>query len=184
MFLLHIINLFLTELHYTHQYRYRSILLAAGGIGVTPIIGMLKDIYDVNVPAGDDCLPMPRFGSEEDHVIETIYFLWAMPSIADYETFRNEVEEFILRAKAAGKPNLVPLIYITRSKENLISPLFAGRPNIVDIYQRMMKGLPPRQSALVFVCGPQPLVAECWDRSIRYTMKGSQVDFHHEIFEF
>ena len=164
--------------------RYRTMLLAGGGIGVTPIIGMLKDIYDMNIPGGSDGTPAPRLGAQQEHTIDTIYFLWAMPSITDYETFRKEVNEFIERAKAPGKPNLVPLIHITRSKETLEEPLVAGRPNIVEIYQRMMKGQLSRHASLVFVCGPQPLVAECWDRSIKYTLKGSHIDFHHEIFEF
>ena len=151
---------------------------------MTPIIGMLKDIYDMNIPAGSDCMPAPRLSAHQEHTIDTIYFLWAMPSIIDYDTFRKEVDEFIERAKAPNKPNLVALIHITRSKETLSPPLISGRPNILDIYQRMMRGQSSRHASLVFVCGPQPLVAECWDRSIKYTLKGSHIDFHHEIFEF
>jgi predicted ferric reductase len=48
---------------------YGTILLAAGGIGVTPLIGMLKDIYDVEVPEDQRRAAAP-------HGIETIYLLW------------------------------------------------------------------------------------------------------------
>lgn len=50
-------------------YSYRVILLAAGGIGVTPVIGMLKDIYNVDVSTEYHRQAHP-------HVIDTIYFLW------------------------------------------------------------------------------------------------------------
>jgi NAD(P)H-flavin reductase len=149
-------------------------LLAGGGIGVTPIIGMLKDIYNVNV---EDT-------TTQVHQIETIYFLWVMPKLADYECFRAEVEMFIELSRAPGMPNLVPLIYITRSKEELVAPFYSGRPDILGVYRKLMNNRLVGSNGLVFGCGPQPLIAELWDKSIQYTVRGDKIDFHHEIFEF
>lgn len=83
-----------------------------------------------------------------------------MPRTEDYELFREELEEFMLRSKAPHMPNLVPLIYITRSKDSLSEPFTSGRPNIGFIYQKICKGRPVDQAGLVFACGPQPLVSE------------------------
>jgi hypothetical protein len=107
-----------------------------------------------------------------------------MPKLEDYECFRDEIEEFKLRAEAPDKPTLVLLIYITRSQEKLLAPFIPGRPNIGRVYRDMLQGRPKGQRSLVFACGPQPLVAELWDKSISYTLKGRHIDFHHEIFEF
>lgn len=85
-----------------------------------------------------------------------------MPRIEDYELFREELEEFMRHAKASHMPNLVPLIYITRSKYTLSKPFIAGRPNIGNIYQQLCKDRPVNQAGLVFACGPQPLVSELY----------------------
>jgi predicted ferric reductase len=159
--------------------RYPMILLAAGGIGVTPVIGMLKDIYDVGVGDGES-KPTPQ-----PNAIETIYFLWAMQHIEDYECFREEIELCLERSRESPeRPSLVPLIYITRSKEELAEPFIAGRPQLAQVFERMMQEHDEDQTGLVFACGPQPLVAELWDKSIEHTVQGREIDFHHEVFEF
>jgi len=155
---------------------YPMILLAAGGIGVTPIIGMLKDVYDIDLSIGSII--------EEPHAINTIYFLWAMPKLEDYECFRHEVELCVAKAKLPGYPRLVPMIYITRSKEILTYPFVAGRPKLGNIFQCMMQNHHVDDAGLVFACGPQPLVSELWDKSIQSTVQGRQIDFHHEVFDF
>lgn len=155
---------------------YPMILLAAGGIGVTPIMGMLKDIYDIDLPVGSI--------TEEPHAIDTIYFLWVMPHLEDYESFRHELESCMEQAKLPSYPKLVPMIYITRSKEKLKYPFVAGRPKLGNIFQGMMLSHSVDDAGLIFACGPQPLVAELWDKSVQHTVKGHHIDFHHEVFDF
>lgn len=160
--------------------RYPMILLAAGGIGVTPTIGMMKDIYDVGLGDG-----ISKFKSvPQPNAIETIYFLWAMQKQEDYECFREDIEQCIQRSKDTDLPTLVPLIYITRSTGELEDPFIAGRPQLADVFERMMYEHNEDQTGLVFACGPQPLVAELWDKSIEHTINGREIDFHHEVFEF
>ena len=55
-------------------------LLVGGGIGVTPVMGMLKDIYDVGLPN--------EMQHQQQHCIDTIYFMWVMPHLTDYDLFR------------------------------------------------------------------------------------------------
>lgn len=150
-------------------------LLAAGGIGLTPVMGILRDVYDIGLDKNAYCQP---------HAMETIYLMWVMPHIADYECFREEIEMCVERAKDPNKPDLVLLVYVTRAEEKLHTPFHAGRPNISNVFKSIMKKHSPIRAGLVFACGPQPLVAELWDKSIQCTMKGRQIDFHHEIFDF
>ncbi len=87
------------------------------------------------------------------------------------------------RSKAPHRPKLVLSIYVTRSKETLQPPFYSGRPNVKNIVTTMVETHPDKVG-LVFACGPTPLVSELWDSSIRSTMKGRRVDFHHEVFDF
>ena len=151
------------------------LLLAGGGIGITPVMCMVKDIYDIGLP------PSQHFRTS--HAIETVYLMWVMPNLIDYESFRDDLETCVVRSQAPGRPKLVLSIYITRSKESLEPPLIAGRPKIGQIFTNMMEAHPD-QPGLVFACGPAPMVTELWDNSIQSTIKGRLIDFHHEIFEF
>lgn len=157
--------------------RYPVILLAGGGIGVTPVMGMLKDIYDIGLTEEQSSYAPP-------HAIDTIYALWVMPHLADYECFREELAMCVERAKSPDKPNLVLLVYITRAKEELQPPFLKGRPLIGQLFHQLMENRPKEDATLVFACGPKPMVAELWDNSIQQTMKGRMVNFHHEIFDF
>ncbi len=47
-----------------------------------------------------------------------------------------------------------------------------------------MLGAHANKTGLVFACGPKPMVAELWDNSIKATVRGVRIDFHHEVFEF
>lgn len=150
-------------------------LLAGGGIGITPVMSMVKDIYDVGLPASQQ--------GKVPHAIQTVYLMWVMPNIADYESFRADLEQCVERAKAPGRPRLVLSVYVTRSKEALSAPFVSGRPKVGKLFQDMMASHPDA-AGLVFACGPGPMVAELWDNSIQSTIQGRRVDFHHEVFEF
>lgn len=117
------------------------------------------------------------------HAIQTIYFMWVMPSIIDYEIFRHELESLIETSLTPGRPKLVINVYITRSKEVLELPFIAGRPQIGKIFDTMISSHPGK-AGMVFACGPRPLVSELWDKSIQATISGTRIDFHHEIFDF
>ena len=156
-------------------FRYPFMLLAAGGIGVTPVMGMLKDVYDVNLP--------DYMQNQLPHAIQTIYFMWVMPTIADYSSFKDEIQVIVEKSKAPGRPKLVLLIYVTRSKDALDEPFISGRPKIGKLFERMISDH-PQKAGLVFACGPSPLVSELWDNCIQNTLKGKRIDFHHEVFEF
>lgn len=151
------------------------ILLAAGGIGVTPVMGMIKDIYDINLPADEH--------HTISHCIDTVYFMWVIPSIIDYELFREEIEICLQKSSQPNRPKLILMVYVTRSKEILNSPFICGRPNIPKLFDIMTSNQLDKAS-LVFACGPSPMVAELWDHSINSTLQGHRVDFHHEVFDF
>ena len=150
-------------------------LLVGGGIGITPVMSMVKDLYDIGLPEKDV--------KREPHLIQKVYLMWVMPNIDDYESFRSDIDMCVQRSKEPGRPKLELLIYITRSKEELKTPFISGRPKVGKLLQKMLVEHPD-DAGLIFACGPAPMVAELWDHSIQNTLKGRRLDFHHEIFEF
>jgi predicted ferric reductase len=150
--------------------------MAAGGIGITPILGMLKDAYDIGLTEDQARTACP-------HAIDTIYLLWVMPHVEDATCFWEELEMCVAASKSAHMPNLVLMIYVTRAKDKLKPPFASGRPNIENIF-KILNSHGTEHASLVFACGPQAMVSELWDKSVQHTMKGRLIDFHHEIFEF
>lgn len=151
------------------------ILLAAGGIGVTPVMGLLKDVYDFGLPK--------NMHNRKSHAIQTIYFMWVMPTRDDFEIFRHEIAVLLETSLTPGRPKLVVNVYITRSKETLQLPFISGRPKIGKVFDTMIASHPGK-AGMVFACGPRPLVSELWDKSIQTTIAGTRIDFHHEVFDF
>lgn len=156
------------------DHRYPALLLVGGGIGITPIMGIVKDIYDYGVATTT---------RTKMHKIDTVYLVWVMPKIDDYKLFRSELDEIVSKSKADNKPKLVLSVYVTRSKECLQPPFYSGRPRMKAMFDSLLANHPDK-TALVFACGPPPLVAELWDNSTRCVKAGRRVDFHHEVFDF
>ena len=74
--------------------QYAMQLLVGGGIGITPVMGMLKDIYDIGLPA--------EMQSSQPHCVDTIYFMWVLPNLNDYELFREDLDECMRKATEPG----------------------------------------------------------------------------------
>jgi NAD(P)H-flavin reductase len=71
--------------------RFPAVILVSGGIGVTPVMGILKDIY--------------RTGQVERKArrsaIEDVHFVWTVPSADQYGWFDEDVKELV--GAAEGK---------------------------------------------------------------------------------
>lgn len=151
--------------------------MVAGGIGVTPCMGILKDVYDIGLTDEQRNSLIPC-------AIDSIYLLWVIPYLEDYECFRPELEALMEESKHPSRPTLNLMVYVTRSKDTLKLPFISGRPNVSNLFRVVMEDHDDEDATLVFSCGPQALVSETWDQSIQHTMQGRLVDFHHEIFDF
>ncbi len=153
-------------------------LLAGGGIGITPVMGMLKDVYNYNLNSTERIL---------SNRIKTLYFLWVMPNLKDYDLFKTEIDAIATIAKNDNNkifPKLKLFIYITREKNKLNEPFYSGRPKMKNLFDTMLNDHDKNVPGLVFACGPSPLVSELWDNSIQVSAKGRRMDFHHEVFDF
>jgi len=168
--------------------RFPNIVLAAGGIGISPVIGMVKDLYR--------CGNLDFCGVKSpSHVVEDIRILWVARSPAQYTWFEEEVAMFIKAAQSPALPRFHADIYLTGVKENdsgyqALLPVSVGRASLAfhvgrpDLTQFCSDSISVDKANLIFVCGPSQMVSSLWDASVVSSTKGSSVRFHHEIFEF
>eukprot|EP00808_Paulinella_micropora_P029589 g83441.t1 len=159
--------------------RYNVLFLAGGGVGVTPVMGIMKELFNV----GRGLSPSAR-ATVKPHRIREVYVMWVIPQVADYEVFREDIEQCMLMARRPQFPKLRVMVYATRAKkEEAVPPIHTGRPNFTCIFDELERKH-VKQAGLVFACGPEPMVNELWDQSSRRSMEGARLDFHHETFNF
>jgi len=157
--------------------RYPCLMLVGGGVGITPIIGILKDVYNVgNYSAEERHRVIP-------HSVRNIFALWVVRYPADFEWFKHDLEQCALQSLKAPFPNLHAWVYVSRGGPDMPKPMIPGRPEFEEVFQEM-DTIVGQDTSLVFACGPDAMVNELWDRSIRRSISGSRTDFHHETFNF
>lgn len=152
--------------------RYGVLMLVGGGIGITPIISILRDIYDHN-------------RSEKPHCMQHIHAVWVMPYMEEADLFLGVLEEMQLIANAdPSLPDLTLHVHCTRTKDcTAVGAVKTGRP---DFSQLLFEATDPNSecATLVFACGPGKMVNELWDECTSRNSRHQRIDFHHETFEF
>jgi len=186
--------------------RYGSLVLVGGGIGITPIISIVKDIYEENEV-------------KKPHCINNVHLIWIMPFEADAALFLDQL--LIYRELSIHDPSLPLLIvsiHVTREEsmqDNTIGPIFYSKPEfplVMDDVKRKAE-ITGSSSILVFACGPgrsvlcfpyfppklsallifidftscttkHSMVNRVWDASMKKNSKNVRVDFHHESFSY
>ena len=162
--------------------RYEALVLTSGGIGVTPMVAMLRYYYLYNVSA-HTALITPI------HLPKHVYFVWTIPDLKMYETFKEPIQWCAARSGSHGYPQLHLQIYVTRDKEATaeaagLAPgdIINKRPDMKAVLEGVRVHAIPRVAVLV--CGPGPLVQGTWDAAKELSDTKVQFDYHHETFEF
>jgi len=158
--------------------RYPVLMLCSGGIGVTPLVSILKDIYHVgNFPPGHTTSP---------HKIEAIYAVWIIPDSVNYKWFETEFQQIWAASQDPLLPILNLWVYVTREKSENIpeeSHMVAGRPDFDSIFNLAAITYPNR-AKMAFACGPEKMVNTIWDTVTASKLAGNRFDFIHETFEW
>lgn len=166
--------------HHDFNFRqYPKVLLAGGGVGVTPVMGMLKDVYNVG-----------NYNEQEKkalqpHRIQHLFAMWCIRHKTDYDWFKKDLLECVEKAKRPEFPKLSVWVYVSRLGEGEEEEhLIKGRPNIKKVFDTVCAASGGKGSTLAFACGPAAMVNEIWDLSITRSDATTNIDFHHETFEF
>jgi len=171
-------------------WRYPSNILVSAGIGIAPVISILKDCY--------------RFGDLPGHlkdrnplnVMQSIIVVWIIPDPTNFAWFSQELNEFYAFAEQNPHfPALNVWIYFSKPASDA-TPLTDklcpsiprdnfrfGKPSFDDI---LGSALDANQGIahLVFACGPANMVNAVWDSANLQKIKGNRFDFHHETFNW
>jgi len=160
--------------HRCNYRRYPVLMLFGGGVGITPIMGLLKDMFNVgDIPANKPAPP---------HCVEAVYMMWTMPDEVVFKWFEKQLLECLENSGHNDLPTLHLYIHVT--KGNVTHHLLrAGRPDVSAVFDDVAQAK-PNKAVTVFACGPAAMVNSAWDKANSMERSGNRFDFHHETFEF
>jgi len=156
--------------------RYPSVILVGGGVGITPLIAMIKDMYNYNMSS-----EQKQKNPLSPHLKE-VTFVWSCVSEEVFGWFSDVVEYCEKKSSVSGYPKINFEIFITRAKTVSNPILKAGRPDLTKIFK--IVGDTEYKRIAVFACGPSALVNSCWDESVKNSVGTQLWEFHHETFDF
>jgi len=162
------------NLHLNYR-RFPAVLLVAGGIGFTPMLGILKDMFDV----GD----LNPHAKPKPHCVEAVYVVWSITTVDQYYWFADELNECYKNSEREGMPQMNVSIYVTKPDDEIESVFTVGRPNFAAIFKDIAKRHEGK-TVSAFACGPKAMIKICWDCSVARSKNGTLFNFHQETFEF
>jgi len=151
--------------------RYRTVMLVSGGVGVTPMMSILRDLVDRQVSS----MPITT---------QAIYFLWVIPDIDSYSWFATELKELLNRAAALPtQAYLLDIkVFLTRSTTTPSSMYFQGRPNLKYL-MRDIKNYHGSGDVAVGACGPAAMLQEVRNAAVVESNETGLIKVHCETFE-
>jgi len=160
-----------------HLTRYPVMIMIGGGIGLTPILGVLRDIYRTGDLSVEDVDRIPR------HCISDIHVIWTIQSVEQYEWFQEDMEALQSASRHPYMPSLHITVHVTRPRagQPIAAGFTTGRPNWKVIFDNIAASRPDVARS-VFSCGPTMMIRDVWDETSRRSRKGESFDFHSETF--
>lgn len=150
---------------------YETVILVAGGIGVTPLISIFKDQYQLH-----------KEGHPGSQHIKNIYLIWVVRDISYLEMFRYVFDDIAHDHNSQDKFHIKFCVTRRSFSKSLVehSPLepqpTMGRPNIHQEFADIAKS--GNKNVMTLVCGPQLMINEVQNAAFFF-----KFDLHTETFE-
>jgi predicted ferric reductase len=154
---------------------YPVLLLIGAGVGVTPMISILRELY--GVCGSGEHLP-PKYGR-----VQSVFFHWGVRNMQQYGWFSPIIEEVKARSNYTHVPNFQLAVHSDQDVGEQGPEITVGRPNIAAIFRHVADSH-PGSAVAVCVCGPPPVVFATWDQCSQARLKGLHFDLHFETFIF
>jgi ferredoxin-NADP reductase len=162
--------------------RYEAVVLVSAGIGVTPMISILRYYFLYNV-SSHVALGTPI------HLAKHIFFVWTIPDMGVYEMFRDQITWCHERSGSEGFPQLHVQIYVTKQDGAKAEEfglrdgdVITKRPDMKAVLQGVKEHRIPRTAVLM--CGPKLLANATHSAVVELSDGDVLFDYHHETFEF
>lgn len=147
---------------------YESVLLLAGGIGVTPMAAILDDLYE-------------KCKTHKPRRLEKVTFCWSVQSKDALACMEELVKKIQSNPNPVTGVEFSIQVYVTRGKEEAEWHM-VGRPKFQTIFDsagRPKDGAGKEWNVGVLACGPESMIVECQKQAM-----DAGFDFHKEIFSF
>nr|CAG8474216.1 2565_t:CDS:2 [Entrophospora candida] len=154
---------------------YDTVILFSGGIGVTPMISILRNLVD-------------RLVSGMTIATNTIYFVWAVPNLDSYHWFSTELQEIQDKFNIIANNSYILDIQVFVTRPNIndnistSSILYAGRPKFEGIMQSA-KRYQSSGDVAVGVCGPSLMLKDVTNAATSQSTRKGLFIVHTETFE-
>jgi predicted ferric reductase len=155
--------------------RYEELVFVCGGIGATPFIGVLKDLY---------------YNPSDNYCIEHITFMWFCRDEVVYGVYEDFIEICIRKNLEFNKvfPYFMPIISIKSRPINKgifqsvdLDILFE---EILCLDNSEIPDIDEKRRIGVLCCGAESLSDDVWDHCTQFTNENTRVDFHNHSFIF
>jgi ferredoxin-NADP reductase len=171
--------------------RYESLVFIGAGIGATPLVSIIKEIFQVGVPE------LQRTPYPLSPYIRNVYLVWIVPSSQAWSWFFDPILQALQVAAQPGMPSLRIEGYVTQPDPGFDKlkkfikhkttrfHVSTGRPNLASVMTRVEQCIGPGKKRIgALTCGPKRLTNAVWDECNRRSGEETSYDCHREVFEF
>eukprot|EP00727_Mastigamoeba_balamuthi_P011185 m51a1_g669 Ferric reductase (785) ;mRNA; r:252805-255750 len=162
---------------------YHVAVLVAGGIGVTPMVAIVRSVYGIARLADGTVMGGVQRG--RPGALKALRLHWSVTGVGHYTLFSDVFEAAALsRSNDPTVPAFDVRLHVTKGPAEV--PNVTASPGRMDV-ARVLDAVAadyPGQRVAVVACGPAAMTRAAWDAVARHKRRGETMDVHCETFTF
>lgn len=150
--------------------RYKEIILISSGIGITPMISVLRDTF---------------LSPRKESMVKTVTLIWVCRDLQLFRYYEYTLNELVTMSNKNPKLPRFTLMIYTKERDANLRYVKSETPNIPEFFRQFtLKNVSLNRRIVVIVCGSNHLIHDTWDACIENTSNKIQYDYYHDVFEF